>query len=96
MHKNDLKCIFGCSDYEDQTHIFTQCPKIKSQLNITENTNLDHIYCEVEKQIEAAQVLIQIDKVRRQLKDKLLPGSATVTVSQDPCTLNAVQQITSL
>ena len=68
--------------------IFSHCPVIKSQLNITETINITHIYCEIKKQTEANQVLSNMDNVSRNQKDKVLPGSAIV--SQDPCMLNVV------
>ena len=90
MHKNNLKCRFGCLTNEDQNHIFSECQEIQSQLNHKGNVNIEYIYQDIDKQLDIIPILTHIDQVRWKLQDKLLPGDETT--SQDPRTQIVVRQ----
>ena len=77
MNKNNLQCTFGCTSIEDQRHTFLICKEIRSQVNVG-NTQYENIFCDIDRQKEAIQIFIQIEDKRNQMKDKLLPGVASI------------------
>ena len=84
LYRNDLKCTFGCSEAEDQVHIFTTCQPILSRLQPIKQTNFHQIYGNLSDQKEVIKVYLEIDKMRKSMRDDLLPGEETSR--QDPCT----------
>ena len=76
MHKNNILCIFGCSKTEDQVHVFTQCPYLKTP---KEPTSYKNIFSGIEDQKEAIEIFLHKEHLRKILKENLLPGE-----SQDP------------
>ena len=76
MNKNNLLCSLGCSKTEDQFHVFMECPYLTTQ---TKPYLYENIFKGVEDQKELIITFLEKDKIRKYLKEKLLPGE-----SQDP------------
>ena len=51
MYYNNLGCVFGCLEDEDQQHIFEKCEKIRRNLTIKETVKISHIYGNQQQQI---------------------------------------------
>ena len=76
MHKNNLKCSFNCDSFETQSHIFEECKPIISNLQNSCTLKLDKIFGSLQEQCEIIEKLVEIDSVRKLMKDNLLPGGA--------------------
>ena len=76
MYRNNLKCIFNCDSIETQSHIFEECEPIRSKLNNPISVQLEMIFGSIEEQSDIIGKLVQIDSVRKKMKDNLLPGGA--------------------
>ena len=87
LHRNSLECMFGCSNIEDQNHIFTNCQPITSKLNITQSVNYEYIFGTLDEQQQVISALMTIEETRVHMKQHLLPGGAC---SQDPCKFSNV------
>ena len=73
LHKNDLVCIFGCPNIEDQNHMFTNCEPIKIKLNITQPVQYEYIFGTVEDQKKVISTLMLIEETRQHMKQHLSP-----------------------
>ena len=82
LHGRDLSCSLGCSEVEDQSHIFSKCRPIFSKLNITQPVSYHDIFGTLKEHIKVIPILMNIDKTRKHMKNHLLPGGVC---SQDPC-----------
>jgi hypothetical protein len=76
LYRNNLKCIFNCDSFETQSHIFEECKPIRSQLENPSTLNLKVIFGSIEEQSDIIGKLVEIDSVRKHMKDNLLPGGA--------------------
>ena len=76
MVKNNLKCLFYCNSYKTQLHIFEECSPILSKLRTSTNLKLNQIFGTLEDQCDINGRLVEIDFIRKQMKDNLLPGGA--------------------
>ena len=74
LHKGDLKCTFLCNVEETQSHIFQDCEPIKANLDIQLYPKLEDIYKSTLHHKNAVKIFTQIDIMRKQMKDKILPG----------------------
>ena len=92
LHRNYLVCIFGCSDVEDQNHIFTKCQPIRSELNITEAVKYEYIFGTVEEQQQVMPTIIKIEEARKHMKQHPSPGEVC---SQDLCKFGFVLDYTA-
>ena len=80
-----MKCSLYCKNPENQIHIFTNFHPIKAHLGYQDTLNYDHIYSDITHQIEVIKVFIEIDKIRREMMDRMPPVGNTE--SQDPAHL---------
>ena len=71
---NDILCRYGCQSAETQIHLLTQCKILDSH---TGAPNYEYIFMDSNRQKEAIQYFIQVEKVRNQLKENLIPGPGT-------------------
>ena len=76
MFKNNLKCSFYCNSYNTQLHIFEEYSPILSKKRTPTNLNLNQIFGTLEDQCVIIGRLVEIDLIRKQMKDNLLPGGA--------------------
>ena len=76
MYRKNLKCIFNCDSIETQSHIFEECEPIRSKLDNPSSVQLKMIFGSIQEQSDIIGKLVQIDSVRKQMKDNLLPGGA--------------------
>ena len=76
MFKNNLKCSFDCNRYETQIHIFEECSPISTKLSTPTIFKLNQIFGTLEDQCDIIGRLVEIDSIRKQMKDNLLPGGA--------------------
>ena len=67
--KGNLQCSLNCNAEETQDHIFENCVPIKSI--ITYPVNLSDIYGTLDEQIKLFKTLIEIDMLRKSMKDKI-------------------------
>ena len=74
MHKNDLLCVLGCSNTEDQIHIFMECKKTRNELKSLPVCDYYGIFGEIDQQIDAIKIFIEIDKLRNVMKKHISPG----------------------
>ena len=74
FYKNDILCRYGCQSAETQIHLLTQCKILDSH---TGAPNYEYIFMDSNRQKEAIQYFIQVEKVRNQLKENLIPGPGT-------------------
>ena len=81
MYKNNLECSLGCSSPEDQEHALTKCLPLLSKTN-TPLIQHEYIYGDTCKQKTAAVVFMELDIIRNEMKDALLPGGATSARTQ--------------
>ena len=82
LNRNNLKCVLGCQQNEDQVHVFTQCQPLMNRLNILDDIQYNNILGSLPQQIELIKLLYKIDQSRNHiLKNHLLN-------CQDPCTLD--------
>ena len=80
LHRNSLKCIFGCSSIEDQNHIFTNCQPIKWKLNLTQSVNYEYIFGTLNEQPQVISTLLTIEEARVHMKQRILPGGVCSSV----------------
>ena len=73
MYQNQIKCNFGCTENEDQEHIFMRCePIIK---NVTsKKVEYGDIFKERDKQKETVEHFVKIEEERIKALEALLPG----------------------
>ena len=76
MFKNYLKCSFNCDNNETQSHIFEDCKPIQSKLENQSIVKLEKIFGTIDEQCDIIRKLVEIDSVRKHMKDNLLPGGA--------------------
>ena len=74
LNKGNLKCIFNCNQVETQTHVFENCEPIVSKLGYSHTEQLKSIYGTHTEQKSAIKVFLEIDIIRQQMIDDLLPG----------------------
>ena len=72
MNRGDLKCIFKCNENETQSHIFENCQPIRKRLNIKSSLKIDNIYGSMTQQKEAIKIFLQIDNMRKHMKNDIL------------------------
>ena len=82
MHRNDIKCSFGCNAVEEQIYIFAECMNLKSNIEDVQNVSYSDIYSTITKQKEAIPYFIEVEQVRLHIKKHLLPWGAC---GQDHC-----------
>ena len=87
MHRDNLKCVFGCLNIEDQNHIFTNCQPIKQNLNITTPVKYEDIFGSLDEQQEVLSTLMRIEETRVHMKQHISPGGVC---SQDLCKFGIV------
>ena len=73
IHKNNLNCIFGCQVIENQKHIFSKCQPVLSKISYT-IAPYEHIFGDITQQKSVIPQFIQIEYIRNEMKEKLLPG----------------------
>ena len=83
MHTNNLFCIFGCNAIKDQTHIFTQCRPVISQISVTRNLDHNNIFKGEDDQCEIIHIFTKIEEMRSIMKEQLLPGEADARTPGD-------------
>ena len=76
MYKNNLKCSFSCNTLETQSHIFEECKPIICNLLNPVPIKLEQIFGSLQEQCDIIEKLVEIDTVRKLMKDNLLPGGA--------------------
>ena len=76
MNKNNLKCSFSCNTFETQSHIFEDCKPIICNLLNPVPIKLEKIFKSLQEQCEIIEKIVEIDTVRKLMKDNLLPGGA--------------------
>ena len=74
MNRGDLQCIFKCNESETQSHIFENCQPIRKRLNIKSSLKIDNIYGSMTQQKEAIKIFLQIDNIRKHMKNYILHG----------------------
>ena len=82
MHKNNLKCVFGCSQDEDQKHAFLYCWPIVSKIKNHHVTQYNNLFGTLQEQEKTIQIFSQIQKMRKDTlllncTDKTLPEGLT-------------------
>ena len=82
LHGRDILCSLGCSEIEDQNHIFTNCRPVISKLEITQPVAYRDIFGPLNEQIKTISSLMNIETTRNHMKIHLLPGGPC---SQDHC-----------
>ena len=95
MNNNDIKCILGCQQNEDQQHTFFTCSKLANKNN---SIKYEHIFGTLNEQKEAIKMCALIELTRNHIKNNhLSPGGA---ICRDPCTfgytLNGAANIISV
>ena len=84
LHRNNLKCVFGCLSNEDQVHSFVNYLPIVSKISKNSTGHYRDIFGTLDKQICIMKTFENIQKMRiHTIKNHHLPGGATC---QDPCT----------
>jgi hypothetical protein len=81
LHKNDLFCTMGCSEIEDQSHIFSKCIPVRSKIKNYEPVTYENIFGPLYEQANTISSLLKIETTRNHLKTHLSPGG----VCQDLC-----------
>ena len=71
LHKNNLVFLFGCSDVQDQNHIFTNSQPIRSQLNITEAVKYEYIFVTVQEKQQVMPTFIMMEEARKHMRQHL-------------------------
>ena len=66
-------CILGCTENEDQEHVFINCKEIKTKHNIP----YKYIFETKVKQKQAIRAFLKIDLERQQATEALPPGGDT-------------------
>ena len=85
MNNNNIKCILGCLQDEDQKHTFFNCDKLKKKNN---SVRYEHIFGTLDEQKQAIQMMASIERSRIHIKKKhLSPGGV---ICQDPRTLDII------
>ena len=83
MNSNNLKCILGCIQDEDQKHTFFNCSKLINQNNLIRYEN---IFGTFEEQKTAIKMLATIEVTRNHIRKKHI--SPEGFICQDPCTFD--------
>ena len=73
LHKNQTNCVLGCTENEDQEHVFIKCKEIKTKHNIP----YKYLFETKVKQKQAIRVFLKIDLERQQDIEALPPGEDT-------------------
>ena len=85
LYRNNLKCVLGCMQNEDQLHVFTQCQPLLDKLNNSNSSPYNHIFGSLPQQVQLIQEFYKIDQMRKHIiKKHISPGGPDC---QDPCTL---------
>ena len=74
MYKNELQCTFGCTENEDQRHIFLNCQTIRPRILDYETVTYESIFGNKESQKKAIMEFNKIEHIRLMMRDELLPG----------------------
>ena len=77
LYKNDIYCRYGCKSIESQIHLLTQCITLSDLKPTPNHSEYTDIYKDSNRQKEAIQYFILIEKVRKQLRENLKPGPDT-------------------
>ena len=43
LNRNNLKCVLGCQQNEDQVHVFMQCQPLMNRLNVLDGVQYNNI-----------------------------------------------------
>ena len=92
MHKNHLKCVFGCPQNEDQKHAFLYCWPIVSKIENHHVTQYNNLFGNLQEQVKTIQIFSQIERMRKHTllllncTDQTLPGGPT----PGPCTFDVL------
>ena len=78
LYKYQTNCTLGCTENEDQEHMFMNCEKIKTKHNIS----YKYLFETKENQKQAIRVFLNIDSERQQAIEALPPWGGHC---QDPC-----------
>ena len=79
--KENLHCRSNCNAKETQDHILLNCGPI--QIRVTYPVKLSDIYGTLDEQIRLVQTLIEIDMVRKSMKNNILPGGSAARTNVD-------------
>ena len=71
----------GCSEIEDQSHIFSKCIPVRSKIKNYEPVTYENIFGPLYEQANTISSLLKIETTRNHLKTHLSPGG----VCQDLC-----------
>ena len=71
MNKDNLLCLFGCLEIEDQAHLFTKCVKLGS----TQTQPYESIFNQVVQQKQTVQTFLKIEHKRKVMQEKLSQSS---------------------
>ena len=76
LNKGNLGCRFLCDSEETQNHIFDDCGPIRARIrnSFPVHVNLNNIFGSIQDQIEVIKYLSEIDNVRKQMIEDILPG----------------------
>ena len=88
LYRNNLSCVLGCPQSEDQYHAFTQCQPIIDKIKNVDSLQYSNIFGPIHDQLEVVNTLYQIDQLRKHIiKKHIPPGGADC---QDPCTFGYI------
>ena len=79
--KGNTQCSLKCRTDETQDHIFEHCDPIRTKIG--HNIKLSEIYGTLDDQIRVVRTLLEIDRMRKTLKDKILPGGSVARTHVD-------------
>ena len=79
--KGNTQCSLKCRTDETQDHIFEHCDTIRTKIG--HNIKLSEIYGTLDDQIRVVRTLLEIDRMRKTLKDKILPGGSVARTHVD-------------
>ena len=71
QYEDDMRCRICLKDdtYENEQHTFHECSIILNQISIKQEVNIDHIYGNINEQINAARYYSSILKIRQCILD---------------------------
>ena len=71
QYEDDMRCRICLKDdtYENEQHTFHECSVILNQISINQEVNIDHIYGNINEQINAARYYSSILKIRQCILD---------------------------
>ena len=88
LHRNNLACVLGCPQSEDQYHAFTQCQPIIDKIKNVDSLQYSNIFGPIHDQLEVVNTLYQIDQLRKHITKKHIPPGGSDC--QDPCTFGYI------